>query len=276
MTRKSMETIFSNTGQPATTSNNPLLELRDIVVNVNHNTAEEIMILKHLHLTIHEGDFITVLGSNGAGKSTLFNAIAGNLPIDGGDILLRGKSVGRESEEQRTRFLSRVFQDPKLGTAPRMTVAENLLLAEKRGQRRGLNPRHLKQSMARFQTMTSTMNNGLEKRLNTATGNLSGGQRQALSFLMATLKRPDILLLDEHTAALDPKTSRQLMATTNERITEQKLTCLMITHHLDDALKYGNRLIVMNDGQITFDVAGETKRALTQDQLLDFFNDLEG
>ncbi|KRK48794.1 ABC-type uncharacterized transport system, ATPase component [Secundilactobacillus kimchicus JCM 15530] len=255
---------------------NPILELRDVVVNVNQNTAEQIMILKHLNLTINDGDFITVLGSNGAGKSTLFNAIGGNLPIDSGDILLHGKPVGHESEEQRTRFLSRVFQDPKLGTAPRMTVAENLLLAEKRGQRRGLVPRHLKQAMPHFKEITSTMNNGLEQRLNTPTGNLSGGQRQALSFLMATLKRPDILLLDEHTAALDPKTSQQLMRTTNERITDQHLTCLMITHHLDDALTYGNRLIVVNDGQITFDVSGDAKKALTQDKLLEFFNDFEG
>lgn len=253
----------------------PILELRHVVTKVNQNTPEELTLLKDLNLTINEGDFITILGSNGAGKSTLFNTIAGSMPLDSGDILLRGETIAHESEETRTRFLSRVFQDPKLGTAPRMTVAENLLLATKRGQGRHLVPRHLNQHMAEFKKLTSGMGNGLDERLNTPTGNLSGGQRQALSFLMATLKRPDILFLDEHTAALDPKTSQELMETTNERITAEKLTCLMITHHLDDALKYGNRLIVINDGQITFDVSGEEKKKLTQETLYGFFGDLE-
>ncbi|KRK97003.1 ABC-type uncharacterized transport system, ATPase component [Secundilactobacillus odoratitofui DSM 19909 = JCM 15043] len=253
----------------------PILELRHVVTKVNRNTPEELTLLKDLNLTINEGDFITVLGSNGAGKSTLFNSIAGNLPIDSGDILLRGESIAHESEERRTRFLSRVFQDPKLGTAPRMTVAENLLLATKRGERRRLTPRHLNAHMAEFKKLTSGMGNGLDERLTTPTGNLSGGQRQALSFLMATLRKPDILLLDEHTAALDPKTSQQLMTTTNERITAENLTCLMITHHLDDALKYGNRLIVIGNGQITFDVSGAEKQALTQETLYSFFSDLQ-
>ncbi|GAX04835.1 ABC transporter ATP-binding protein [Secundilactobacillus pentosiphilus] len=253
----------------------PILELRHVVTKVNRNTPEELTLLKDLNLSINEGDFITILGSNGAGKSTLFNTIAGNLTIDSGDILLRGQSIANESEERRTRFLSRVFQDPKLGTAPRMTVAENLLLATKRGEHRHLKPRHLKQHMAEFKQMTSGMGNDLDERLTTPTGSLSGGQRQALSFLMATLKKPDILLLDEHTAALDPKTSQELMAATNERITAQKLTCLMITHHLDDALKYGNRLIVISDGKITYDVSGEEKQQLTQEKLYSFFSDLQ-
>lgn len=253
----------------------PILKLDDVVVNVNQNTPEQITILNHLNLTVNEGDFITVLGSNGAGKSTLFNSIGGNLKIDGGSITVRDKDITHFSEERRTHFLSRVFQDPKLGTAPRMTVAENLLLAKKRGEKRHLKPRGLKPNMAEFKALTETMRNGLEHRLNTPTGSLSGGQRQALSFLMATLKRPDILLLDEHTAALDPKTSQQLMEATNERIKEEKLTCLMITHHLEDALKYGNRLIVLQDGQISFDVSGEEKASLTQEQLLTFFADIE-
>ncbi|KRM59052.1 hypothetical protein C5L31_002200 [Secundilactobacillus malefermentans] len=254
---------------------NPILKLDNVVVNVNQNTPEQITILNHLNLTVNDGDFITILGSNGAGKSTLFNAIGGNLKIDEGQISLRDKNITHLSEENRTRFLSRVFQDPKLGTAPRMTVAENLLLAKKRGESRHLTPRGLKQQMAGFAKLTSTMNNGLDERLNTPTGNLSGGQRQALSFLMATLKRPDILLLDEHTAALDPKTSQQLMAATNDRINTEKLTCLMITHHLEDALKYGNRLIVLQDGQITYDVSGAEKEALTQEKLYSFFSDIE-
>ncbi|RXI79038.1 ABC transporter ATP-binding protein [Levilactobacillus suantsaii] len=253
----------------------PLLELKNVVLKVNRNTPEEIKILDHLNLTINAGDFITVLGSNGAGKSTLFNAIGGDLSIDSGQILLNGRDIAHDSVEKRTRFLSRVFQDPKLGTAPRMTVAENLLLAQRRGQRRGLRPRRLNRQMDYFKEITTTMHNGLDERLTTATGNLSGGQRQALSFLMATLKRPELLLLDEHTAALDPQTSQDLMHLTNQRVQDQQLTCLMITHHLEDALTYGNRLIVLHHGQITFDVAGPEKAALTTEKLYSFFAEIE-
>ncbi|HAT53811.1 MAG TPA: ABC transporter ATP-binding protein [Lactobacillus sp.] len=251
-----------------------MLELKQVSTIVNAHTSNETKILNNLNLTIYPGDFITVLGSNGAGKSTLFNVIGGNLNADEGDVLLHGKSIKRESEEQRTRFLARVFQDPKLGTAPRMTVAENLLLASKRGHRRGLVPRGLRQHMAEYKQMASTMNNNLENRLNTATGSLSGGQRQALSFLMAVESKPELLLLDEHTAALDPKTSKQLMTATNDRIAADHLTCLMITHRLEDALKYGNRLIVLNAGRITYDVRGEEKKQLTREQLFNFFEEL--
>lgn len=254
---------------------NPLLELKNVVLNVNRHTPEEITILNHLNLTINSGDFITVLGSNGAGKSTLFNAIGGDLSIDAGQILLHGQDITHESVEKRTRFLSRVFQDPKLGTAPRMTVAENLLLAQRRGQHRGLAPRNLKRHMAQYRELTAAMHNGLDQRLTTATGHLSGGQRQALSFLMATLKRPEILLLDEHTAALDPQTSQDLMKLTNERVAQEQLTCLMITHHLEDALTYGNRLIVLHHGQVTFDVSGAEKAALTTEKLYSFFAEIE-
>ncbi|MCY9806492.1 ATP-binding cassette domain-containing protein [Lentilactobacillus senioris] len=252
----------------------PLLELKNVVVTVNAGTPEELNIMDHLNLTINQGDFITVLGTNGAGKSTLFNVIGGDLPITSGQILLNGKDISHLSVEKRTRFLSRVFQDPKMGTAPRMTVAENLLLAQKRGQRRTLLPRKLKQQLPSFEELTATMPNDLHERLNAPTGKLSGGQRQALSFLMATVKRPDILLLDEHTAALDPKTSTDLMRITNQRINEENLTCLMITHHLTDALQSGNRLIVLSHGQIVFDVNGQAKQDLTQEQLYDYFSDL--
>lgn len=252
----------------------PLLELKDVVVTVNAGTSEELNIMDHLNLTIEKGDFITVLGTNGAGKSTLFNVIGGDLPVTSGQIILNGKDITRLSVEKRTRFLSRVFQDPKMGTAPRMTVAENLLLAQKRGEHRGLNPRNLKKQMPLFKQITSTMPNDLQERLNTPTGKLSGGQRQALSFLMATVKRPEMLLLDEHTAALDPKTSRDLMEITNERIVAEQLTCLMITHHLTDALQSGNRLLVLSHGQIVFDVSGAQKQDLTQEQLYEYFSDL--
>lgn len=163
-----------------------------------------------------------------------------------------------------------------MGTAPRMTVAENLLLSKKRGQVRGLGARRLKQNMAEFEEITKTMPNGLDQRLNTPTGDLSGGQRQALSFLMATIKRPEILLLDEHTAALDPQTSAELMHATNMRINKDQLTCLMITHHLEDALSYGNRLIVLDHGKISYDVKDGDKDALTKEKLLTFFNDIDG
>lgn len=251
----------------------PILELQDVKTIVNKGTSNETMILKGINLKINAGDFITIVGTNGAGKSTLFNVIGGNLRADEGKILHDGKDITRTTEEQRTAFLARVFQDPKLGTAPRMTVAENMLLATKRGEHRYLIPRKLKPNMDRFTTLAATMNNGLENRMTTATGALSGGQRQALSFLMATLKRPDVLLLDEHTAALDPHTSLNLLHATNERITKDHLTALMITHHLEDALTYGNRLIVLKDGQIKADFRGEEKQQLTVKKLYQYFED---
>lgn len=251
----------------------PILELKNVKTVVNKGTANETTILKGINLKINAGDFITIVGTNGAGKSTLFNVIGGNLPADSGAILHNGTDITRTSEEQRTTFLARVFQDPKLGTAPRMTVAENMLLATKRGEHRHLVPRRLKPNLARFTKLAATMNNGLENRMTTATGALSGGQRQALSFLMATLKRPDILLLDEHTAALDPHTSLNLLHATNERITQDRLTALMITHHLEDALSYGNRLIVLKDGQIRADFTGADKAKLTTEDLYRFFED---
>lgn len=252
------------------TTDAPLLELKNVSTIVGGHTK----ILNDLNLTIYPGDFITVLGANGAGKSTLFNVIGGNLAADTGDVLLHGKSVNHESEEQRTRFLARVFQDPKLGTAPRMNVAENLLLASHRGQHRGLHLRGLRGHMDEYKAMAASMHNNLENRLTTATGDLSGGQRQALSFLMAVESKPELLLLDEHTAALDPKTSQQLMQTTNERIKQDSLTCLMITHRLEDALTYGNRLIVLSNGQVTYDVRGDEKQQLTREKLFTFFEDL--
>lgn len=251
----------------------PILELKNVKTVVNKGTSNETTILKGINLTINEGDFITIVGTNGAGKSTLFNVIGGNLHADEGQILHNGKDITKSSEEERTTFLSRVFQDPKLGTAPRMTVAENMLLATKRGERRHLTLRKLKPNMERFTKLAATMNNGLENRMTTATGALSGGQRQALSFLMATLKRPDIILLDEHTAALDPHTSLSLLHATNERITKDHLTALMITHHLEDALTYGNRLIVLKNGQIRADFTGEDKKKLTTKDLYRFFED---
>lgn len=253
----------------------PILELKNIDVAANQQETSSTMILKKLNLIVNAGDFISVLGTNGAGKSTLFNVIAGNLAPASGELLLNGRLINQLSPEKRSQQIARVFQDPKLGTAPRMTVAENLLLALHRGQRRTLKPRGLKQQRANFQSLLATMGNGLEQHLDTPTEKLSGGQRQALSFLMATQRRPALLLLDEHTAALDPKTSKQLMTQTNQVVTEQQLTCLMITHHLEDALRYGNRLIILNAGQILLDVSGAQKAALTKADILTYFGQVD-
>ncbi|TGD34061.1 ABC transporter ATP-binding protein [Leuconostoc mesenteroides] len=246
----------------------PVFSLKDVIVTV----GDSIQILKSINFDIYDGDFITVLGTNGAGKSTLFNTIAGNLSVASGEILHNGNNIAHETAVKRTNYIARVFQDPKMGTAPRMTVAENLLLAEKRGSKRTLRSRGLTQKkLTEYAALTKVMGNNLDRRLNTATGDLSGGQRQALSFLMATRVKPELLLLDEHTAALDPKTSEQLMLATNEQATANNLTALMITHNLADALKYGNRLIILNAGNIVLDVRDDEKKALDETQILKYF-----
>ena len=236
-----------------------IVELRNATKIVTNGFDEEKIILNDVSLDIYEHDFITILGGNGAGKSTLFNSIAGTLPLTSGSIRIMGEDVTHFSPEKRGKYLSRVFQDPKMGTAPRMTVAENLLIAKFRGEKRGLFPRRLSAYKEEFQATIEKVGNGLEKHLDTPIEFLSGGQRQALSLLMATLKRPELLLLDEHTAALDPKTSVALMELTNDFINKDHLTALMITHHMEDALKYGNRLIVMKEGRIIQDLNKDEK-----------------
>lgn len=236
-----------------------IVELKNATKVVKNGFDEEKIILNDVSLEIFEQDFITILGGNGAGKSTLFNTIAGTLSLTSGTIRILGEDVTKFSPEKRAKYLSRVFQDPKMGTAPRMTVAENLLIAKFRGEKRGLLPRRLTSYKHEFQATIEKVGNGLEKHLNTPIEFLSGGQRQALSLLMATLKRPELLLLDEHTAALDPKTSVALMELTDEFVKKDQLTALMITHHMEDALKYGNRLIVMKEGRIIQDLTQEEK-----------------
>ena len=238
------------------------VELKNATVQVNNGLDEVKTILDDVNLTIYEHDFLTILGGNGAGKSTLFNVIAGTLMLTSGSISILGKDVTHLPAEKRANYLARVFQDPKMGTAPRMTVAENLLIAKYRGEKRRLLPRKIHAFTDEFQALVARTGNGLEKHLDTPTGLLSGGQRQALSLLMATLKRPELLLLDEHTAALDPKTSVSLMNLTDEFVTGDHLTALMITHHMEDALKYGNRLIVMKDGKIIKDLNQDEKAQL--------------
>ena len=240
-----------------------ILELKNATKIVNTGIEEEKVILNDVSLDIFEHDFITILGGNGAGKSTLFNVIAGTLPLTSGSIYILGENVTGYSPEKRAKYLSRVFQDPNMVTAPRMTVAENLLIAKFRGEKRRLVPRRLSHYRKEFQETIDKIGNGLEKHLDTPIEFLSGGQRQALSLLMVTLKRPELLLLDEHTAALDPKTSVALMSLTEEFVNRDQLTALMITHHMEDALKYGNRLIVMKDGQIIQDLHQEEKAKMT-------------
>ena len=236
-----------------------IVKLRNATKIVTNGFDEEKIILNDVTLDIYEHGFITILGGNGAGKSTLFNSIAGTLPLTSGSIRIMGEDVTHFSPEKRAKYLSRVFQDPKMGTAPRMTVAENLLIAKFRGEKRGLFPRRLSAYKEEFQATIEKVGNGIEKHLDTPIEFLSGGQRQALSLLMATLKRPELLLLDEHTAALDPKTSVALMELTDDFVSKDKLTALMITHHMEDALKYGNRLIVMKEGRIIQDLNKDEK-----------------
>lgn len=248
-----------------------LLELNHIETTVNTGTPNERAILKDLNLTVGQGEFITLLGTNGAGKSTLLSVINGSLRPSHGQVVINQHPVTKLPEAKRAKYIAQVFQDPKLGTAPRMTVAENLLLAAKRGQRRSLIPRRLNAHLDEFKQLTSQLPNGLSDRLTTAAGDLSGGQRQTLSFLMATMTKPQLLLLDEHTAALDPNTSHQLMALTDQVVTQQELTCIMITHQIKDALKYGNRIIILNQGQIVLDVKGPERSDLSEADLLQYF-----
>lgn len=252
---------------------NTILDLQNITTTVNVGTTEEKKILKNINLKIEDGDFVTLLGTNGAGKSTLLNIINGSIFPTSGKILLKQQDLTNLSEVNRAKHIAQVFQDPKMGTAPRMTVAENLLLSLKRGEHRGLHLRGLDKHLQEFKQKAAQLPNGLDERLNTFVGNLSGGQRQTLSFLMATIKRPELLLLDEHTAALDPNTSRQLLELTDKVIREERLTCIMITHQLRDAIKYGNRTIILNSGQIVLDVKGQAKKELTEEDILQYFTD---
>lgn len=247
----------------------PIMEL-DNVEKTIYNDDATLNILDGINLKIYPQDFIVVLGTNGAGKSTLLDAITGANKVTAGKILLNDKDITTENLAKRAQFISRVYQDPKLGTSPRMTVAENLLLAERRGLPRRLRSRRLKEHMPEFKEFISSMPT-LDNRLNTFTEKLSGGQRQTLSFLMTIIQKPELLLLDEHTAALDPQTSADLMAATDRTIKSKKLTCLMVTHNLSEAVAYGNRLIVLKKGKIILDLNTEQKAKLKEEDLLEYF-----
>ncbi len=253
-----------------------MLEIKNIAKTFNKGTVNEKKALKGLSLTLNEGDFVTIIGGNGAGKSTMLNAIAGVWPVDEGQILIDGKDVTKLPEYKRAAFLGRVFQDPMNGTVPTMGIEENLALALRRGGKRTLKPGIMATERKLYRDLLVRLGLGLEERLTSKVGLLSGGQRQALTLLMATLKKPKLLLLDEHTAALDPQTARKVLDLTTEIVEEQKLTALMVTHNMKDAIQIGNRLIMMNNGNIIYDVAGEEKKKLTVDDLLRKFAEASG
>lgn len=227
--------------------------------------------LQGVNLTLNDGDFVTVIGSNGAGKSTFLNAIAGVFPIDQGSIEIDGIDITNMPEHERARYIGRVFQDPMKGTAGNMMIEENLAMASRRGQRQGLAWSSKPEMTAKFREMLKELDLGLENRMTAHVGLLSGGQRQAVTLLMATLVRPHLLLLDEHTAALDPKTAEKVLALTVKLVETNKLTTLMITHNMRDALRFGNRLIMMHQGRVVVDVAGDEKKHLTVPDLLALF-----
>jgi putative ABC transport system ATP-binding protein len=253
-----------------------MLEIKDIWKIFNAGTVNEKQALRGVSLTLNDGDFCTVIGGNGAGKSTMLNAVAGTWAVDGGSISIGGVDVTHLPDYKRAPYIGRVFQDPMLGTAPTMQILENLALAARRGQRRGLRWGVTKAEKEQYQEMLRNLDLGLEDRLTSKVGLLSGGQRQALTLLMASLKKPKLLLLDEHTAALDPKTAAKVLELSDRIVAESKLTTMMVTHNMKDAIQHGNRLIMMYDGKIVIDVSGEEKKKLTVPQLLELFNKVSG
>ena len=253
----------------------PYIELKNINKVFNPNSNREYHALKNINLVINKGDFITIIGGNGAGKSTLFNAISGVFPLDSGSITINDVEISSTEEFERAKYISRVFQNPLDNTAPRMTVAENMALALNRGERRTLKSSKNKENIALFENLLKNLNLGLEQKLDTEMGVLSGGQRQAIALLMATMKAPELILLDEHTAALDPKTQKKIMLLSEEKVKEKNLTALMITHNLQDALTYGNRMLLLHQGEIVRDFSEEEKKKLSVTDLYKIMVDLD-
>ena len=253
-----------------------MLDIQNLSKTFNPGTVNEKKALSSLSLHLDEGDFVTIVGSNGAGKSTLFNAIAGSFYADEGSISLAGKDITFTREHDRSRVIGRLFQDPLRGTAPHMSIEENLALAYLRAAHGNPFSRISKKDKEFFAEQLKQLDMGLEDRMKNPVGLLSGGQRQALTLLMATLVRPKLLLLDEHTAALDPKTAAKVMELTDRIVREGQLTTLMITHNMRDAIQYGNRLIMLHDGHVILDIAGEEKKKLTVPDLLEQFTKASG
>lgn len=253
-----------------------MLELRNINKTFNAGTINEKHVLKDLNLTMEEGDFVTVIGGNGAGKSTMLNAIAGVWPVDSGAILVDGKNITGLPDYKRAPYIGRVFQDPMMGTAPDLQIGENLALAARRGKSRTLRWGFTKKEAQDYKESLKILGLGLEERITQKVGLLSGGQRQAVTLLMASYQNPKLLLLDEHTAALDPKTARKVLEITKQIVADQHLTALMVTHNMKDAIATGNRLIMMYEGRIIFEASGEDKKKLTVDELMRKFSEVAG
>ncbi|MBO5520144.1 MAG: ABC transporter ATP-binding protein [Eubacterium sp.] len=253
-----------------------MLELQNVSKTFNPGTINEKQALKNINLLLKDGDFVTVIGGNGAGKSTMLNAVAGVWPVDTGAILIDGENVTGLPDYRRARLVGRVFQDPMTGTAATMQIDENLALAKRRGKSRGLRWGVTAQEREEYKERLKILDLGLENRLTAKVGLLSGGQRQALTLLMATLQKPELLLLDEHTAALDPKTAEKVLGATERLVTRDHLTTLMVTHNMKHAIRYGNRLIMMHEGHIIYDVEGEEKKNLKVSQLLEKFEQAAG
>lgn len=253
-----------------------MLELKGVYKTFNPGSITEKKALQGIDLKLNDGDFVTIIGGNGAGKSTLLNAIAGVWPIDEGNIRIDSQDVTAMPEHKRAALLGRVFQDPMTGTAANMQIEENLALAARRGKKRGLGWEVSKSEREKYREMLVSLDLGLEDRLSSKVGLLSGGQRQALTLMMATMVKPKLLLLDEHTAALDPKTAAKVLEITDKVISENHLSALMITHNMSDAIKHGNRLIMMNEGKIVYDVSGEEKKNLTVEDLMKKFSEVGG
>ncbi|MEG0403878.1 MAG: ATP-binding cassette domain-containing protein [Anaerorhabdus sp.] len=253
-----------------------MIEIKNCNVTFNANTINENKALKDITLKLEDGDFVTVIGSNGAGKSTLLNVICGNISIDSGEVFIDNENVTKCKEHQRAKFIGRLSQDPLKGTAPHMTIEENCLLAYGRGTNRKLCFSISKEESKLFHDQCAKLNLGLENRMKAEVGLLSGGQRQALTLLMATMIPPHLLLLDEHTAALDPKTAENIMKLTDDIIQENKITTLMITHNIDHALKYGNKTIIMNEGRILDIIEGEKRSLMTKEDVMKYYEKIHG
>ncbi len=253
-----------------------MLKISNVHKTFNPGTINEKKALNGIDLQLNEGDFVTVIGGNGAGKSTMLNMIAGVYPVDCGSIVIDGVDVTKLSEHKRAKYIGRVFQDPMTGTAANMQIIENLAIASRRGKVRGLSAGVKRKEKQHYKELLASLDLGLEDRLTSKVGLLSGGQRQAITLLMATLEKPKVLLLDEHTAALDPKTAHKVLDLTTKIVERDNLTTIMITHNMKDAIAIGNRLIMMNDGKIIYDVSGEEKKKLTTADLLEKFKITSG
>ena len=253
-----------------------MLEIKDVHKTFNPGTINEKKALNGLNLTLNDGDYVTIIGGNGAGKSTMLNMITGVFPVDSGNILIDGEDITNLPEHKRARYFGRVFQDPMTGTAADMQIEENMALAARRGKRRTLGFGIKKAERETYKELLATLDLGLENRLTSKVGLLSGGQRQAITLLMATLQHPKLLLLDEHTAALDPKTAAKVLDISDKIIMENHLTALMVTHNMKDAIVHGNRLIMMHEGRVIYDVSGEAKKNLKVSDLLAKFEEVSG